>query len=73
MDQMLIDSSNVTLPTLGAANTGAGGGASEIESQAAAEAAEETRTAEADRAEADRAEESAVRDDELGRTVDVLA
>lgn len=68
MDQMLIDSSNVTLPTLGAANTGAGGGASEIESQAAAEAAEETRTAEADRA-----EESAVRDDELGRTVDVLA
>ena len=68
MQQMLIDSSNVTLPTLGAAESGAAGRQSEVEAQAAAEEAEKAR-AEA----TDSAEQGTVRDEELGRTVDMLA
>ncbi len=73
MQEVILDSSNVTLPTLGAAESGAIGRETEVEAQAAAEETQEARTDIADRAEPDRGEQNTVRDEALGRTINLLA
>ncbi len=73
MQEVILSSSNITLPTLGAAEGGAVGRETEIEAKAAAEASEQARAEINDRAQQDRAEPNAVRDEALGRTIDLLA
>ena len=73
MQEVIIDSSNVTLPTLGAAEGGAVGRETEVEAQAAAERAEQARAGNTERADQNSAEQNTVRDEALGRTIDLLA